>query len=155
MQDRCREHFVPYTTTKTALMSFPRYAALLLLPVIFLGMHCAPDNNKKGEGSGTTAEAVLKQAPIPAGNIPVIDSAALDNEADILYAMQMIVDARLADDKKKNEDPAFEGHYLELSRIYTMVLNAATHYSKSLGDPASSLEFDKKVSTIQDKMDRN
>ncbi len=136
-------------------MSFPRYAAILLLPVIFLSVHCAPDKNKKGEGSSVAAESVIRQAPIPPGIIPVIDSAALNNEADILYAMQMIVDARLADDKKKNEDPAYEGHYLELSRIYTMVLNAATHYSKSLGDPASSLEFDKKVSTIQDKMDRN
>ena len=134
-------------------MSSRRFAVLLLLPVVIYMTDCAPD--KKGEEGSDSVETVFKQAPAPPGYIPVIDSASLNNEGDILYAMQLIVNARLADDKKKSEDPAFEGHYLELSRIYTMVLNAATHYSKSLGDPVLSKEFDKKVSTIQDKMDRD
>lgn len=133
-------------------MSFRHHKALLL-PVLFFFVSCAPD--KKGEEKAAASETVIRQAPIPAGIIPVIDSASLNNEEDILYAMQLIVDARLADDKKKNEDPAYEGHFLELSRIYTTVLNAATLYSKSLGDPERSQAFDKKVSALQDKMDRD
>lgn len=134
-------------------MSYRYSKALWLLPLICCCISCASD--KKGGEKAAATETVIRQAPIPAGNIPVIDSASLTNEEDILYAMQLIVDARLADDKKKNEDPAYEGHYLELSRIYTTVLHAATNYSKSLGDPERSQVFDKKVSTIQDKMDRN
>ena len=66
--------------------------------------------------------------------------------------MQKVVDARLADEKKRKESDEYAGNYLELTRLYTNVLNAATNYSKTIKDPAAAVAFNNKVSSIQDKM---
>jgi hypothetical protein len=84
--------------------------------------------------------------------VPNIDIDGLKDEASILDAMQKVVDARVADEKKKKEDPSYKGNYLELTKLYTAVLNASTQYSKSIADPAKAVEFGKKVSDIQRKM---
>ena len=86
------------------------------------------------------------------GVVPVIDTANLKDEASILAAMQKVVDARMAEEKKHKEDPSYEGHYIELTNLYTAVLNASTVYSQTLGDPNKALEFTKKVTDITDKM---
>ncbi|MBK9569887.1 MAG: hypothetical protein IPO53_08175 [Chitinophagaceae bacterium] len=52
----------------------------------------------------------------------------------------------------KKEDPAYSGHYLELTKLYTAVLKASTAYSKTLTDPAKAVEFSDKFSAIQNKM---
>lgn len=84
--------------------------------------------------------------------VPVIDIADLKEETTILDAMEKVVDARLADEKKRKESDEYAGNYLELTRLYTNVLNAATNYSKTIKDPAAAVTFNNKVNSIQDKM---
>ena len=86
------------------------------------------------------------------GMVPVIDTASLKDEASILAAMQKVVDARIADEKKQKDDPKYSGHYVELTNLYTAVLKASTSYSQTLADPNQALAFDKKVTDITDKM---
>jgi hypothetical protein len=79
--------------------------------------------------------------------VPNIDLASLTNEASILDAMQQVVDARTADEKMQDEDPEYEGHYVELTKLYADVLNAATEYSKTLA-PEKTVEFNDKLNAI-------
>ena len=122
------------------------FAAGLLLVSFFI-VSCGGKDKKNSDN-----KSIIKETAISDGVVPKIDTAALKDGASILDAMQKVVDARLADDKKKNEDVNYAGHYLELTQLYTAVLKASTAYSKSLADPGKALEFDKKVSAIQDKM---
>jgi hypothetical protein len=87
-----------------------------------------------------------------AAAIPNIDIASLKDEATILDAMQKVVDARLADEKKKKDNVDYAGNYLELTKLYTEVISASTAYSKTIADPAKAVEFGNKLSAIQDKM---
>lgn len=116
-------------------------ASLFLIPLSLSNVSCNGKDKKDGD-----------KKEIADGMVPKIDTASLKDEPSILDAMQKVVDARLADDKKKNEDPNYAGHYLELTKLYTAVLKASTAYSKTMTDPNMALEFDKKVSAIQDKM---
>lgn len=109
------------------------------------------DGDKAPEAPATTTTTTTS-ATTDDGAVPAIDTATLKDEASILAAMQKVVDARVADDKKKKEDPSYAGHYLELTKLYTAVLKASTAYSKTITDPAAAVEFGKKVSAIQDKM---
>ena len=84
--------------------------------------------------------------------VPKIDTAAMKDEASVLDAMQKVVDARMADDKKQKDDPKYSGHYVELTNLYAAVLNASTAYTKTITDPAKAVEFSNKLSAIQDKM---
>lgn len=86
------------------------------------------------------------------GIVPDIDIASLKDEASVLDAMKKVVDARIADEKNQKNNPDYSGHYLELTKLYTDVLNASTVYSNTISNPAKAVEFHKKVSAIQDKM---
>ncbi len=114
-----------------------------LLACIFLFTACNNDKQKPGKEEPTVAAA-------PA--IPAIDIASLKDEASLLSAMQQVVDARVADERKQKEDPKYSGNYLELTKLYTAVLKAANEYSRTIDDPEKGLEFSKKISAIQDKM---
>ncbi len=106
--------------------------------------------DKKETGQPENKETTVKAADD--GMVPAIDTATLKDEASILDAMQKVVDARLADEKKQKDEPGYAGHYLELTRLYTAVLKASTEYSKTLTDPNQAVEFNNKVSAIQQKM---
>lgn len=118
---------------------------LLAIPIFF---------SCKGKEEGKTSPVNTASTVAVTDNVtvPAIDIADLKNEATILDAMQKVVDARLADEKKRKESDEYAGNYLELTRLYTHVLNAATNYSKTIKDPAAAVAFNNKVSSIQDKM---
>ena len=146
-----------YTTegvlwTKLTAMGYKHlFPARLLLFSLFL-VSC---NRKDRVGNERKINPEIIISTVQAGNdgmVPKIDTSGLKDEVSILTAMQKVVDARLADDKKKNDDPAYEGHYLELTKLYTSVLAASGAYIKTLNDPAKARAFDQKLSTIQDKM---
>jgi hypothetical protein len=112
---------------------------------------CGGKNNKKEEGKPDT-ETVGPSKGSDDGRVPKIDTASLKDEASILDAIQKVVDARIADEKKRKEDPSYAGHFVELMTLHTAVLKASTTYSQSLNDPSKSIEFGKKFSAIEDKL---
>lgn len=114
-----------------------------LLACIILFTSCK--NNDKQKANAGMEEPVV-------ATVPAIDIASLKDEASLLNAMQQVVDARVADERKQKEDPKYSGNYLELTKLYTAVLKAANEYSRTIGDPEKGLEFSKKISAIQDKM---
>jgi len=120
------------------------FAALVIIS-------CGGKDKKKDDTKSTT-ETTVGPANSDDGMVPKIDIAALKDEASILDAMQKAVDARMADEKKQKDDPKYSGHFVELTKLYSDVLNASTAYSKTITDPAKSLEFMEKVSAIQNKM---
>lgn len=126
--------------------------ATLFLSAMLLLSACSGKDNKTDDKKETTTETTIKDSGGDDNIVPSIDTALLKDEASILDAMQKVVDARLADDKKKQEDPNYSGHYLELTKLYTAVLKASTAYSKTLTDPNKAVEFNNKVSEIQKKM---
>lgn len=107
-------------------------------------LSCGSNGGNKESGQNITTDAAI---------VPDIDTADLKDEASILEAMQKVVDARIADDKKKKEDPSYKGYYLELTRLYTTVLRASTAYAKTIADPNTALDFHSKVNEIRKKTD--
>lgn len=126
--------------------------ATLFLSAMLLLSACSGKDNKTDDKKETNTETTVKDSGGDDNIVPSIDTASLKDEASILDAMQKVADARLADDKKKQEDPNYSGHYLELTKLYTAVLKASTAYSKTLTDPNKAVEFNNKVSEIQKKM---
>jgi hypothetical protein len=129
----------------------------LFLPVLLAAFSlflfsCGGKDKKKDDGKMTTETTVGPSKSADDGMVPAIDTASLKDEASVLGAMQKVVDARIADEKKQKENPNYAGHYLELTKLYTTVLNASTAYTKTITDPAKAVEFSNKVSAIQDKM---
>jgi|GEM_PF-3184701 len=125
--------------------------AVKLLAFSLLILSCGSTDKKDDETKETKTEMPVNEKPND-DMVPAIDTANLKDEASILDAMQKVADARIADGKKQKEDPSYRGHYLELTKLYTAVLKASTEYSRSLTDPSKAVEFNKKVSAIQDKM---
>ncbi|MBL7730987.1 MAG: hypothetical protein JNM88_07400 [Chitinophagaceae bacterium] len=105
------------------------------------------DNQKSTTPTQTATPALSGNAAIPE-----IDIASLNNEAAILDAMQKVVDARMADEKKQKEDPQYAGQYLELTKLYTAVLKTSTEFANTINDPKRAIEFHNKINAIQDKM---
>jgi hypothetical protein len=123
--------------------------ALLFASLVILS--CGSKDKKKDEGKSIT-ETTVGPSNSGDGMVPNIDTASLKDEASILAAMQIVVDARLADEKKQKEDPEYDGHYVELTNLYSAVLNASTKYMSTIADPNEALKFSEKVSAIQNKM---
>jgi hypothetical protein len=128
------------------------FAAALLAAFSFIILSCGGKDKKKEDGKPNTETTVDPAKGSDDGMVPKIDAASLKDEASVLDAMQKVVDARIADEKKQKEDPNYSGHYLELTKLYTAVLNASTAYTKTITDPAKAVEFSNKLSAIQDKM---
>ncbi len=131
-------------------------AALLTLPFFLVtlslsNVSCGGKDKKKDEVKNNI-ETVGPAKGSDDGMLPKIDTASLKDEASILDAIQKVVDARIADEKKRKEDPNYAGHYVELMKLHTAVLKASTAYSQSLSDPSKAIEFGKKFSAIEDKL---
>lgn len=123
-------------------------AAVFLSTFSIFIFSCGGKDKKEADGK-TNTETV---GPADDGAVPKIDTASLKDEASVLDAMQKVVDARMADEKKQKDDPNYAGHYLELTKLYTAVLNKSTSYMGTISDPAKAVEFSNKVSAITDKM---
>ena len=126
-------------------------AAVVLASFSLFIISCGGKDKKKDEGKPNT-ETVGPAQGTDDGMVPKIDTATLKDEASILDAIQKVVDARIADEKKQKDDPKYPGHYVEMTKLYSAVLNASTAYAKTITDPTKSLEFQNKVSVIQEKM---
>lgn len=127
-----------------------------MLPFFFVtlvlsNLSCGGKNKKKDEVK-TKVETISPSKGSDDGMVPKIDTASLKDEASILGAMEKVVDARIADEKKRKEDPSYAGHFVELMTLHTAVLKASTAYSRSLNDPSKSIEFGKKLNAIEDKL---
>lgn len=125
--------------------------AVSLLTFSLFSLSCG-GKDKKDTDKASAESTTSPSANTDDGMVPKIDTAALKDEASILDAIQKVADARIADEKKRKEDPNYSGHYLELTKLYTAVLKASTAYSQTIKDPAKALEFTNKFSAIQDKM---
>jgi hypothetical protein len=131
-------------------------AKLLILPCFLVtlslsNVSCGGKDKKKEEVKPNT-ETVGPSKGTDDGMVPKIDTASLKDEASILDAIQKVVDARIADEKKQKDDAGYAGHYVELMTLHTAVLKASTAYSQTLNDPSKSIEFSKKFSAIEDKL---
>jgi len=124
-------------------------AAFLFASLVIFS--CGSKDKKKDDGK-TSTETTVGPSNSSDGMVPSIDTASLKDEASILDAMQKVVDARLADEKKQKDDPNYSGHYVELTKLYAAVLNASTNYMKTIADPKEALKYSEKVSKIQEKM---
>ena len=119
---------------------------LVLITTFFLSFFsCGEKKNK------TTDEQSIIQ-PSNDGIVPTIDTTNLNDEASLPDAIKKVADANIADDKKREEDPSYSGHYLELTKLYTAVLKASNKYSESIADPKKALEYHEKFSNIQKTM---
>jgi hypothetical protein len=127
------------------------YAAFALAAFSVCILSCG-GNDKKKDGGKPNTETVGPSKGNDDGMVPTIDTASLKDEASILDAIQKVVDARIADEKKQKEDLSYAGHYVDLMTLHTAVLKASTAYSNSLNDPSKSIEFSKKFSAIEDKL---
>jgi len=127
------------------------FGITLLFVSLIIIISCGSKDKKKDEEKSTT-ETTIGPSNSGDGMVPNIDTAALKDEASILDAMQKVVDARLADEKKQKDDPNYTGHYVELTNLYTAVLKASTAYMGTIKDPNEALKYSDKVSKIQDKM---
>ncbi len=128
------------------------FATILLAAFSLFIVSCGGKDKKKDDGKTNTETTVGPSKESDDGMLPKIDTALLKDEASVLDAMQKVVDARIADEKKQKDDPNYSGHYLELTKLYTAVLNASTAYTQTITDPAKAVEFSNKLSAIQDKM---
>ena len=126
-------------------------AAVVLAAFSLFVVSCGGKDKKKDDIK-TKTESIGPSKGSDDGMVPMIDTAAMKDEASVLDAMQKVVDARIADEKKQKDDPNYSGHYLELTKLYTAVLSASTAFTNTISDPAKAVEFSNKLSAIQDKM---
>ena len=124
----------------------------VLLAFFSLFLFSCGGKDKKKDDIKTNTETVGPAKGSDDGMVPKIDTAAMKDEASVLDAMQKVVAARIADEKKQKDDPNYSGHYVELTNLYTAVLSASTAYTKTISDPVKAVEFSNKLSAIQDKM---
>jgi hypothetical protein len=115
------------------------FAAPLLIATITI-FSCSGKDKKKDDGKSNTKTSGQSKGT-DNGMVPKIDTVNLKDEASILKAIQQLVDARLANDKKRKEDSKAPGYFVEFTNLETAILNASTAYSKTLGDPDKSMEF--------------
>lgn len=126
-------------------MKFKLFLLVVLTAISFNNFSCGEKKNK------TTDEQSIIH-PSNDGIVPTIDTTNLNDEASLLDAIKKVADANIADDKKREEDPSYSGHYLELTKLYTAVLKASNKYSESIADPKKALEYHEKFSNIQKTM---
>ena len=84
--------------------------------------------------------------------VPNIDLESLTTEAAILEAMEQVVNARIEDERRSEEDQDYSGYYVELTNLYADVLEVSTNFADTFEDPQESLDYMNRVNEITDKM---
>ncbi len=120
-------------------------AAIASLAII----SCKGKEEKKKEPSATVATPAENQG---GDAILGLDVTTLKDEAAFLKTWEDFTTARMEDEKKREADKNYEGHYLDYLKMYTKLLNATTAFSKTLQPAAAAVAFNEKISAIQNKM---
>lgn len=131
-------------------MKFKTMLAAVLLGSSLLVVSCGGKEKKKEDTK--TGELSIGPAKQLDNDVPKIDTGNLKDEASIISAMQTFVDAQVALDKKIKDNPSADSHFVEMTKIQTAIMNAATNFSQTFKDPAKSVEFLDKISNIQKKL---
>ena len=123
-------------------------SALLLL-CLLLFISCGGKDDEK-----TTPETtvIAPGETIENGMVPVIDITTLTDEASLLAAYEKVIDARIADTKRKKEDPTYISHLMELMQLHTDIIVASDTYYKSIPDHTKALEYANKFEAIKNRL---
>ncbi|MBC7873237.1 MAG: hypothetical protein H7Y01_04535 [Ferruginibacter sp.] len=128
--------------------------AAVIVSTMLLG--CKGKDEKKNEtiSTATTAENNTATNTGSTGNEDVfdIDVTSLKDEAGFIKAWEDFTTARVADEKKKETDNSYKGHYLEYLKMYTKLKKATTEFSKTIQPAAAAVAFSEKISAIESKM---
>ena len=103
-------------------------AAIASLTII----SCKGKDEKKNENPATTSTTAPSVENSGADAILDLDLSTLKDEAGFLKAWEDFTTARVADEKKREADKSYEGHYLEYLKMYTAMLKATTEFSKTI-----------------------
>ncbi|MEO7924342.1 MAG: hypothetical protein ABIR30_11750 [Chitinophagaceae bacterium] len=124
---------------------------LSLLAFTFL-IACGGKDKKTGET--TTSNETKPPPPVENsdGDVPLIDTANLNDEASILAALQKVVDARIADQQKRKADPAYHSQLMKLMALHTAILVHSNTFYKSITDGEKALEYGKKFDAIESRL---
>ena len=122
-----------------------------LLLGFFLCFFSCGGKDKKSSSDKSSTEIILTTNSDQA-IVPSIDTASLKDEASILTALEKVVDARIADTKKRKEDPAYNSHIMELMKLHTDILVSSNAYYKTISDRDKALEYGKKFDAIEGKL---
>lgn len=116
----------------------------------FTIISCKEKDEKKAETPATTTTTPTENAGADA--ILSLDVTTLKDEASFLKTWEDFTTARAADEKKREADKNYEGHYLDYLKMYTKLLTATTAFSKTIQPASAAVAFSEKVSVIQNKM---
>lgn len=125
-------------------------AAIASLTII----SCKGKDEKKNETPAETTSTTTEKTNSSTGDDAILslDVTTLKDEASFLKTWEDFTTARTADEKKREADKNYEGHYLDYLKMYTKLLNATTAFSKTIQPAAATVAFNEKISAIQNKM---
>lgn len=125
-------------------------AAIATLTII----SCKGKDEKKKETPAETTSTPTEKTSSNAGDDAILslDVTTLKDEASFLKTWEDFTSARAADEKKREADKNYEGHYLEYLKMYTKLLTATTAFTKTIQPASAAVAFSEKVSAIQNKM---
>ena len=115
---------------------------------------CKGKDEKKKETPVENTSTATENSSRNTGDDAILnlDVTTLKDEASFLKTWEDFTAARVADEKKREADKNYEGHYLEYLKMYTKLLNATTEFSKKIEPASAAVAFNEKVSAIQNKM---
>lgn len=125
-------------------------AAIATLSII----SCKGKDEKKDETPVQTTTITTESASSNTGDDAILnlDITSLKDEAGFLKTWEDFTAARVADEKKRDADKNYEGHYLDYLKMYTKLLTATTAFTKTIQPASAAVAFSEKVSAIQNKM---
>jgi len=125
-------------------------AAIATLSII----SCKGKDEKKDETPVQTTTPTSESASNNSGDDAILnlDVTTLKDEAGFLKTWEDFTAARTADEKKREADKNYEGHYLDYLKMYTKLLTATTAFTKTIQPASAAVAFSEKVSAIQNKM---
>lgn len=111
------------------------------------------DKKDKGESKEEEPEEIAEEEPEIDYSyvIPAIDTSSLNSEEEILSAMDKVITARKMDDSLSENVTGYDGYYVELTNLYSSVLNKSTQYMGTLKGK-DAIMFNEKLNAITEKM---
>ena len=115
---------------------------------------CKGKDEKKKETTPETVSTATDATSKSTGDDAILslDVTTLKDEAGFLKTWEDFTAARVADEKKREADKNYVGHYLEYLKMYTKLLTATTEFTKTIQPASAAVVFNEKVSAIQNKM---